>query len=173
MDTENTKSQNSSKFLGIIVIIAVLGLGYFLLSNNAKTNQEMTQPSMEKNEVEDSMEVKEETTEAEDAMVKDDVAEEAMVEDANSKTFTVTGSNFMYDVKEIKVNKGDTVKIIFKNASGVHDWKLDEFSVNTNVLNGGQEETVTFVADKVGTFEYYCSVGKHREMGMKGNLIVM
>ena len=64
MDTENTKSQNSSKFLGKIVIIAVLGLGYFLLSNNAKTNQEMTQPSMEKNEVEDSMEVKEETTEA-------------------------------------------------------------------------------------------------------------
>jgi plastocyanin len=28
------------------------------------------------------------------------------------------------------------------------------------------------VADKKGTFEYYCSVGQHRALGMKGKLVV-
>jgi plastocyanin len=70
------------------------------------------------------------------------------------------------------VKKGDTVTITFKNSVGFHDWKLDEFKAATAKLAAGKEETVTFVADKTGTFEYYCSVGQHRANGMVGNLIV-
>ena len=86
--------------------------------------------------------------------------------------FTVTASNFKYDLKTIKVKKGDTVKIIFKNSEGFHDFKIDEFDVATNQIGAEEEEEVEFVADKVGTFEYYCSVGTHRKMGMVGKLIV-
>ncbi|MDQ5952387.1 MAG: plastocyanin, partial [Patescibacteria group bacterium] len=70
------------------------------------------------------------------------------------------------------VQKGDTVRIIFKNEDGFHDLKIDEFNVATKQIQGGAEETVEFVADKAGTFEYYCSVGKHRDMGMKGTITV-
>ena len=94
------------------------------------------------------------------------------MESENTKAFTVTGSNFSFDVKEMKVKKGDTVKVTFKNAEGMHDWKVDEFSAATEQIGAGKEETVTFVADKVGTFEYYCSVGQHRKNGMVGKLIV-
>jgi len=31
---------------------------------------------------------------------------------------------------------------------------------------------VTFVADKAGEYEFYCSVGQHRANGMVGKLIV-
>jgi len=88
------------------------------------------------------------------------------------KAFTVTGSNFKFSLKEIRVKKGDTVRITFKNSGGNHDWKVDEFNAGTKVLSTGQEETIEFVANKTGTFEYYCSVGSHRSMGMKGNLVV-
>lgn len=91
---------------------------------------------------------------------------------AMTKDIVVTGSNFSFDPKEIRVKKGTTVKVTFKNASGLHDFVLQEFTVATKKLQGGQEETVTFVADKTGSFEYFCSVGNHREMGMKGMLIV-
>lgn len=87
------------------------------------------------------------------------------------KEFTVIGDNFAFDVKEMRVKKGDTVRVTFRNAEGFHDWVLDGYA-KTAQLQAGGEETVTFVADKAGTFEYYCSVGKHRAMGMKGNLIV-
>ena len=87
-------------------------------------------------------------------------------------TFTVDGDNFKFSLSEIKVNEGDTVVINFNNTGGVHDWVLDEFNAKTKELKDGESETVTFVANKKGTFEYYCAVGQHRQMGMKGNLIV-
>lgn len=89
-----------------------------------------------------------------------------------AKEFTVEGNNFTFSLNEIKVNEGDTVRIKFINKEGFHDWVLDEFAAKTQKLQVNQEETIEFVANKKGTFEYYCSVGTHRQMGMKGNLIV-
>ncbi|MBX4195578.1 cupredoxin domain-containing protein [Candidatus Parcubacteria bacterium] len=88
------------------------------------------------------------------------------------KEFTVTGSSFTFAPKTMTVNKGDTVKINFVNSGGSHDFVIDEFNVKTPVLQSGQSASVTFVADKAGAFEYYCSVGTHRQMGMKGTLTV-
>lgn len=97
---------------------------------------------------------------------------EGSVQAPSVKEFTVTGQNFSFSPASMTVKKGDTVKITFKNSGGMHDWKIDEFSAGTKVLQVGQQETIQFVADKAGTFEYYCSVGQHRAMGMKGSLIV-
>lgn len=88
------------------------------------------------------------------------------------KEFTVTGGNFKFAPNTLSVKKGDKVRIVFKNAEGFHDFKIDEFNVATKQIQGGAEETVEFTADKAGSFEYYCSVGKHRAMGMKGTLTV-
>lgn len=88
------------------------------------------------------------------------------------KDFTVTVNNFKFDMAQIRVNRGDTVKINFINSQGMHVWVVNEFNVRTKVLQAGQSESITFVANQAGTFEYYCSLGQHRQMGMKGNLIV-
>lgn len=102
------------------------------------------------------------------------VMEEASPSAAQGNTVEVTveGSPFKFGPNEIKAKKGDTVKITFKNTGGFHDFTLPDFTVATKQLSEGQEETVEFVADKAGTFEYYCSVGNHRAMGMTGKLIV-
>jgi plastocyanin len=89
-----------------------------------------------------------------------------------TKSFTVNGSNYAFAPTSLTVNKGDKVSITFVNTGGLHDFKIDEFNVATRQLNGNEKQTVTFTADKVGSFEYYCSVGRHREMGMKGILTV-
>ena len=84
----------------------------------------------------------------------------------------VVGIDFEYDIKQIKVKKGDTVTINFKSDKGFHDWVVDEFDAATERVNEGGTTSVTFVADKVGTFQYYCSVMSHRQMGMVGYLII-
>lgn len=88
------------------------------------------------------------------------------------KTFTIIGKNFTFSETELRVKVGDRVKIIFKNDEGFHDWVIDEFNAKTPQLQAGNQAEVEFVVSKTGTFEYYCSVGNHRAMGMKGSLIV-
>lgn len=78
----------------------------------------------------------------------------------------------------IKVRVGATVEVTFRNTGQApHTWTLDPnspspYDVSTAVLNSGKSETISFVADKPGTFTYYCKVPGHRELGMKGTIIV-
>lgn len=86
--------------------------------------------------------------------------------------FDVHGSNYRFDPVEIRVKKGETVKINFVNDEGFHNFRIDELNLRTETISQGNVDTVTFVPDKVGEFEFYCGVGNHRELGMKGTLIV-
>lgn len=95
-----------------------------------------------------------------------------IIQEGEVKTFEIEGKPYSFSINEIRVKKGDTVKIVFTNTQGFHDWVIEEFNARTNQTQAGQTETVLFVADKAGVFEYYCSVGDHRQKGMKGNLIV-
>ena len=91
---------------------------------------------------------------------------------ADTKVFNVRGVDHAFDLKEIRVNKGDTVTINFESTEGYHDWVVDTFDAATAKVQPGTPTSVTFVADEAGTFEYYCSVGNHRAQGMVGTLIV-
>lgn len=75
---------------------------------------------------------------------------------------------------DLTANVGDTVVITLVNDDGRrHDIVIDEFNAATPIFGQrGQEETITFTVDQVGTFFYYCSVGSHRRAGMEGQLIV-
>lgn len=88
------------------------------------------------------------------------------------KEFTVTGSNFKFAPATMAVNKGDKVRIIFNNTGGMHDLVIDEFNAKTKTIQSGATDTIEFTADKAGTFDYYCSVGNHRAMGMVGKITV-
>ena len=49
-----------------------------------------------------------------------------------------------------------------------HNLNIDEFNVHTKELGYFQTDSVTFLADKTGTFDYYCSL--HPDM--KGTITV-
>jgi len=88
------------------------------------------------------------------------------------KEFIVDGTNFRFEPSTLNVNQGDKVRVVFKNISGTHDFVIDALNIKTETTQTGDTETVEFTADKIGTFEYYCSISNHRAMGMKGALVV-
>ena len=101
--------------------------------------------------------------------------EEAVVSEEGKvtvKEFTVTGKKFSFSPTTLTVQKGDKVKITFKNIDGFHDFKIDEYGIATAQKQSPAEEVLEFTADKAGSFEYYCSVGEHRALGMVGTLTV-
>ena len=94
-----------------------------------------------------------------------------------AKTFKISGENFKFfmDGKEnpdLTVNQGDNVRIEFTSGQGFHDFVIDELNARTERVNDDSSTSVEFIADKKGTFEYYCSVGTHRQIGMKGKFII-
>lgn len=85
----------------------------------------------------------------------------------------VTGESFAFSRDTITVEEGQTVRLTFTSTGGSHDFVIDEFSgARTSVLQTGESETIEFVADAAGTYDFYCSVGSHRSLGMEGSFIV-
>lgn len=93
-------------------------------------------------------------------------------DESEHHTFDIIGTNYEFSIKQIKVKKGDTVTINLTADEGYHDWVIDKFGAATERVIEGSSTSVTFVADKAGLFQYYCSVGDHRARGMFGYLIV-
>ena len=73
---------------------------------------------------------------------------------------------------DLTVSQGDVVQVNLEITGGNHDWVVDEFNAATEIMSQGGTDTIVFVADQSGEFEYYCSVGSHRAQGMYGTLIV-
>ena len=57
------------------------------------------------------------------------------------------------------VREGDTVELAIANPDDfAHQFELPAFNIKTKSLNPGESDRVSFVADKVGVFEYRCSL---------------
>ncbi len=143
--------------VSILIIVILIGGYFYFRSNKVNSVQEM------------------DVSQTENSGVKVDES----VESASFKEFTMTSwmdkvdgkMSAHFSLNEIKVKKGDMVKIHITNTAGTHDFTLDEFGIDVETpLN--QTVDVEFVADKVGTFEYYCGKYNHRALGQRGNLIV-
>jgi heme/copper-type cytochrome/quinol oxidase subunit 2 len=79
---------------------------------------------------------------------------------------------FYYKPAVIKVKKGQKIRIELTSKDMMHDFNIDALQVKSPIVKAGETATVEFVADQVGEFEYYCSVGQHRKNGQVGTLIV-
>lgn len=155
--------------IGIIIAIIIIGGGWYYFGGSGNQEGAMMDDGQQMMEDGDAMMEDDGDAMEGDAMMDDG---DHMMMDGDVKVFTVEGSNFKFVPSTMTAKKGDTVRVVFKNVGGFHDFVIDEFDVATAQINDGAEETVEFVVDEAGTFEYYCSVGTHREQGMVGTLIV-
>lgn len=139
-------------FLVVVLLIIVGAGGFFFMKKQHATQTAVPQPTT--------------------AMQKEEPTKEPTQAMSDVKEISVEGGMFYFKPNVIKVKKGEKVKITFTNKEGVHDFVIDELNVKSKRIDEGQSDTVEFTPDKTGSFEFYCSVGNHRQMGMKGTLVV-
>lgn len=156
---------NRSLLSVVIIILVVLGVWYFMSAKE-------TAPGTSNDNTATTTDTGSPTTDqGSNGGTQVDVGGSVIVGDV--KEFAVTASNFKFSVAEMKVSKGDRVRISLTNTEGTHDLVVDGYNARTKILSQvGASETIEFTADKSGTFEYYCSIGNHRQAGMIGKLIV-
>ena len=124
------------------------------------------------------------TTEStnEDAAMMEAEPGEAMTEaDGEEKMMAgeeivIDTSNFKFSETALTAAPGETLTIKLTNSQGTHDLVIDELEVQSEVIEAGEETTVTITIPEdaeAGTeYSYYCSIGNHRQMGMEGTLTV-
>jgi hypothetical protein len=76
----------------------------------------------------------------------------------------------LHTIPDIYLRKDQlgSIHLINEDTGSKHNLNIDEFNVHTKDLNYFETQTTTFLADKSGTFKYYCSI--HPEM--TGNVII-
>lgn len=159
-------NRNTYISLSILILALVLGSGYYLVRHATRdtptentTQAPIASPTQaHSQQLSPTAQI---TTEATPTQVS-----------SNTASLVVTGNNFSFTPSTLTAKKGDTIKLTFKNTAGFHDLVIPELNANTRQIGAGEEQTVTFIASKTGSFEYYCSVSDHRAKGMTGTLII-
>lgn len=73
------------------------------------------------------------------------------------RTFQIDAYQFAYSPSELKVNEGDTVTIQLISTDVVHGLYVDGYDVSVEA-DPGQTATMTFTADKPGSFRFRCNI---------------
>lgn len=91
---------------------------------------------------------------------------------ANLTVIKMTGEKFRFTPDTITVKKGQPIRIILSSVDMPHNFVVDELGVKGEIVKPGQTGNTDFIPTQIGDFEFYCSVGNHRAMGMVGTLKV-
>jgi plastocyanin len=97
-------------------------------------------------------------------------------EETINNSYDITMSNFTFSPNIIEASPGETITISLTSLGGTHDFVIDELDVQSLLLgsNESQDLTITIPDNASGmTYQFYCSVGNHREMGMVGEIMVV
>ncbi len=136
----------------VLAIVAILG-GAIYFTQNKSSEQSPTK------------------MQSEQATTQTDTNSES-VETSDVTVIEMEAGSFYYTPNVITAKKGEKIRIVMKSVSMMHDFVIDELGVKMPVVKDGDTGTVEFVADKVGSYEYYCSVGQHRANGQSGTITI-
>lgn len=73
------------------------------------------------------------------------------------RIFEIDARQFAYSPAEFQVDTGDTVTIHLRSTDVVHGLYVDGYDISVEA-DPGQTQTLTFVADKPGSFRFRCNI---------------
>ncbi len=155
---------NKNLMIGLVLLVVVAGVGWIVTRQSVPATWEKP-----------PVQVMESISPTVVAMTQKDstaTSEETGATDAEVVTIDMEAGSFYYKPNVITVKEGTKVKIVFTSVSMMHNLYIDELEVKSPTVKSGNTETFEFIANKKGTYEYYCAIGSHRANGQVGTLIV-
>jgi len=151
---------NRNAIIGIVVVLVVL-VGGFMLFKNMQTPDQGTPAAPT-----------DQSTQATSAPAMTDTTASGAATTGTVKEVTISGSNLNSPLQQSPSTKATPLKSLSQIPEECTMSCLMTFSAGSKTIQSGATDTFQFVADKAGTFQYYCSVGNHKAMGMVGTLTV-
>jgi plastocyanin len=104
-------------------------------------------------------------------VASEDVEEDVSDEDAYEVSIKMSEYNISPSIISIDAHK-DTTFILKNLGFTTHNFVVEELDIYSGVIPPGESKTITFTAEEPGEYDFYCSIGNHRDNGMEGILIV-
>lgn len=147
---------NKTILIGLGVLVAVGVAGFFLIygkggGSNLYNNSNVVNP----------------TTVPTSAAVQPSESGEV------AKEMTIEGSEFKFSQSTINLKMGEKVSLTFKNTGAAsHNLSIPDLQVATRTIGFGESDTVVFTPNKTGAFDFMCTIVGHKDLGMKGQVVV-
>lgn len=169
-----------SSLASVFLALALLGAGCFQPQQATPQPVEPQQPVMEEPERQPAMELEQPADQPAAMETPQPVVTPTPVPAPTvepevkpvTRTVNMTAKQWVFEPARVIVNQGDTVVLNITSVDVDHGFSLSAFGVNVK-LAPNTTETVTFVADKKGSFTFSCNVFCGSGHGsMKGTLVV-
>ena len=164
---------NTGVWVTVSLIILVLVGGFFLFNSAFNSSDEVGDPGIV---VVDKIDSQEEPSSSEETSTE--VPEqiptptETTEEVQETKEFNIIAKQWDFSPSTITVNEGDNVILNIESIDVTHGFVLSGFGVSEQLVSGTTVR-IEFVADKKGTFSFFCNVFcGSGHIGMKGTLVV-
>ena len=162
--TPQEPANNLLRLLAVTAVLVLVGVGAAVVARSTTPNRQPAPEALPPLESEPPI--------TNEPVLIDQDKEESSPSAGEVRTIEVEAGSFYYSPAQIRVKKGETVRIVMNSVDMMHDLVIDELNVRIPVTQSGKSNTVEFTADTVGEFEYYCSVGSHRAQGQVGTIVV-
>lgn len=87
-----------------------------------------------------------------------------------TKEVKVSLAKLRFSPSTVTIKAGEKVKLTLSSDVS-HTYTIDSLGINF-VINGGQTQSFDLRVEKPGTYDVYCAIPGHREVGMVGKLVV-
>ena len=171
------KKAQALSWIIVIVLIVVIGAFFFLKQPSQESEKDHIHDDSHAHDepaitiIENSDTTTGSNTESNTESDTEPITQDTDTE-PNIKEISVIAKQWEFDPDPIRVNKGDNVILNIKSIDVSHGFSLPTFGVSER-LNPGKEIRVEFIADKKGTFTFFCNVQCGSGHGsMRGQLIV-
>jgi plastocyanin len=93
---------------------------------------------------------------------------------AATASFSVSITEYSFTPNVISVSAGKKVAVTLTNNGAIsHSFVITALQVDSGLVAPGETKTVTFTAPSAaGSYEYFCNVTGHKDLGMTGTLNV-
>lgn len=98
-----------------------------------------------------------------------------MINDATEQVVELMLSDYSFTPSKLTAKAGSTLRVKLDTTKGMHDFVIDDLNVQSKTMSSGEsdEVVINIPSDAKGkSYEFYCSIMNHRQMGMKGTLVI-
>ena len=158
--------------IGAMIIVVLVVGGFFLFSGgfNSSSNEVGGIVVLDRVDSQGEEIIFDEKTNQDDNEV---IEEETLeFESSETKEFDIIAKRWDFSPNMITVNEGDNVILNIESIDVTHGFTISGFGVSEQLVPGNTVK-IEFVADKKGTFSFFCNIfcGSGHS-GMKGTLVV-